>query len=305
MSNTDFIKHIDYEIVKDTNKEYHSKTEYYNGSGLKKFKQSPAHYKYQEKKEPSEALIFGSAYHSFIYEPDQFEKEFYCFDDSEIIKQLERDNPESKQVRRLKEYQDWKKEYLMNQEGKQPLTDIQMMKLKAMKKALFSHPYARSLFKNGEAEISIYCEITINDGRKIKVKIRPDYFKRKNRIVADLKTAIDASAEGFQKNAANFDYHISAALYKDILDWIYKENHKFYFVAQEKVAPYAFNLFQASNNFISQGRYEYEMLMLLWADCDERGEYPGYQIWCDNKYGVNELNLPPWSVKEINYFNHD
>ena len=43
---------------------------------------------------------------------------------------------------------------------------------------------------------------------------------------------------------------------------------------------------------------------MLWKECITDGKYPGYQVWCENKYGVNELSLPNWAVKEVNYFIH-
>ena len=78
----------------------------------------------------------------------------------------------------------------------------------------------------------------------------------------------------------------------------------FYFVAQETKQPYAFNLFEASPQFVGQGRYEYEQLLLLYQWCIENDKWPGYQVFTENKYGINTLNLPAWNVREINWFDH-
>ena len=301
---SDFIKSIEFTTAKNENEHYHSLTEYVSSTTLKKFKKSPAHWRYQEIKPPTDALIFGSAYHCYILEPEMFDSLYYVFNDDKICQEIAKARPDVKNPRQTGEYRKWKQEYLMKQQGKEALTEVQMDKIKAMKRVLFKHPFARSLFKKGIAEESYYITVTLKDGTEIKVKVRPDYRKPQKRVIVDLKTTIDASTEGFQKQAAKQDYHISGALYKDMLDLIYKENHTLFFVAQEKTPPYAFNIFEASPNFISQGRYEYEMLLLLWHQCQEEGKFPGYQVWCENKYGVNELNLPPWWVKEINFFNH-
>jgi hypothetical protein len=71
-----------------------------------------------------------------------------------------------------------------------------------------------------------------------------------------------------------------------------------------KAPPYAFNIFQASPQFMSVGRYEYEILLMLYAYCLEADKWPGYQVFCQNKFGVNELSLPAWAVKELEYFTH-
>ena len=78
----------------------------------------------------------------------------------------------------------------------------------------------------------------------------------------------------------------------------------FYFIAQEKKKPYAFNIFEASAQFIGQGRYEYEQLLRLYKMCLTEGRWPGYQVFCQWKSGNIELNLPTWAVKKIEFYNH-
>ena len=68
--------------------------------------------------------------------------------------------------------------------------------------------------------------------------------------------------------------------------------------------PFAFNIFEAGAHFMAQGRYEYEQLLMLYAFCMEEDKWPGYQVFTENKYGVNELNLPSYMMREINWFNH-
>src|SRR3972149_1627773 len=105
--------------------------------------------------------------------------------------------------------------------------------IKSMQERLWKHRYVRSLFSNGEAEKSFYCEVETEVGI-LKIKIRVDYHKKKHRIITDLKTCQDASMGEFPKNAASYDYHIQAALYSDIMKAITGEEWPFFFVAQEK-----------------------------------------------------------------------
>jgi len=76
----------------------------------------------------------------------------------------------------------------------------------------------------------------------------------------------------------------------------------FIFIAQEKTKPYAFNLFEASPQFIAQGRYEYEMLLQLYKYCLDNNKWPGYQCFCPNRYGLLELSLPKWAIKSLDYY---
>jgi len=143
-------------------------------------------------------------------------------------------------------------------------------------------------------------------GQKIKVKIRPDYKKDAKRIITDLKTTGGASTTDFPRSAADLNYHIQAALYHDIMCAIEGKEMgwNFFFIAQEKVKPFAFNIFESSPQFLSQGRYEWEALIMLYAHCLENNNWPGYQCFTENKFGVNELSLPPYFIRECNWFDH-
>lgn len=298
-----FFKKIDFEITEDSNEEYHSKKEYISASGLKLIKKSPLHFKEVEKTE-TDAMKFGSAYHTFILEPNKFEEEYYLFDDSEIYSILIGEG--AKSPRATKKYKEWH-EAQMRIAGQKKMIDRETYnQLSSMKKRLQSHRYAKSLITNGEPELSVYVEAKIFTGETVKIKIRPDFLKQKKRIISDLKTTSDASIMGFPNNAANFDYHIQAALYSDIMDKINGKGlgYDFFFIAQEKTIPFAFNVFRANPQFMGQGRYEYEMLLMLYAQCSADNFWPGYQCFTENRFGINELGLPPYSINEINYYIH-
>jgi len=246
---------------------------------------------YAERKE-TDAMRFGTMYHHFILEPDTFYKEYQVVDIN--------DRPNKKFGMSAKDNKFWLATF------DNPVSSDTHEQLKAMKAVLFRHPYAKSLLTKGEAEASYYCEVDIGAAEPLKVRLRPDNVKHEKRIIVDLKTAKDASVDGFKKDAANLNYHIQAAFYADMMELIMKEElgYEFFFVAQEKVKPYCFNIFQASPQFRSVGKYEYELLLMLYSWCLEHNKWPGYQVFCQNKYGVNEISLPPWAIKEMEFFPH-
>lgn len=298
-----FIKKIDYEIKKDSNKEYHSKTEYISASGIKRLKQSPLHF-IDYKPTETDAMFFGSAYHTFILEPDQFESEYFVFDETHIIDVLKGEG--SQKPRGTNKYKEWYDEQMNLASGK-TMIELPLFKLlEKMKARLLKHKYVKSLLSDGEAEMSIYCELELFTGQKVKVKIRPDYMKRKKHIISDLKTCVSASTNDFPRHSADYDYHIQAALYHDIMSAIEGKElgWYFFFIAQEKTNPFAFNIFESSPQFIGQGRYEYEQLILLYLNCQENNRWPGYQVFTENRFGVNELNLPSYMVREISWYEH-
>lgn len=275
----------------DSNKFYHSQPGI-SASGLKLMKQSPAHY-HESKLNPigqTDAMYFGELYHTFILENERFYKEYNIIDESK--------RPDQKVGMTGKANKAWLASF------ENPITAATHEKLKAMREVLFSHPYARALLTRGESEHSYYCKLDIGANIPIEVRFRPDNVRHDKRIVVDLKTAADASVDGFKKAAADHEYQIQAALYSDLMELAMNQTlgYDFFFVAQEKSPPYAFNIYQASPQFMSVGRYEYELLLMLYAYCEETGNWPGYQIWCDNRFSVNELSLPPWSIREIEYY---
>ena len=301
---SDFIKSIKIiespEIKQDADSYYKIK-DYVSASALKLIKKSPAHYIEAEPKE-TDAMIFGSAYHTFVLEPDKFDKRYYFMDDTAIYQTLLGEG--SKSPRQTKIYKEWVENEQRIAGDKISLDASTMNILKGMKDRLLSNRFCASLLKNGEAEKSIICEIETSVGKTLKIKLRPDYLKADKKIIVDLKTTVDASKDEFPKQAANMDYQIQSALYCDIIEALTGQKQSFFFIAQEKVKPFAFNLFEASGQFLSQGSYEWELLAMLWDECFTSGVWPGYQVFNQSPYGINELSLPPWAIHDISYYIH-
>lgn len=285
------IKSFDFKKSEDDENHFYHAQEGISASGLKRLKESPAHFKFQQIYQ-TPAMSFGEAYHTFILENNRFYQDYNIIDPSK--------RPDQKHSMGAKENVAWMESF------DNPISVEIHETLKSMKEVLFRHPYARALLTGGEIEHSYYCELDIESKDPVKVRFRPDHVRHDKRIVVDLKTASDASVDGFQRAAAKYEYHIQAALYADLMEFVMDEplGYDFFFVAQETTVPYAFNIFQASPQFRSVGRYEYEILLMLYAYCMENDRWPGYQIFCQNKYSVNELSLPPWAIKELEYFVH-
>lgn len=300
-----FIQSANIQPFNGTDAEYHADKSFISASALKKLKISPAHYKEdtEEKTEETDAMLFGSAYHSFILEPEKFEKQYYIFDDSVVCGALIAKG--AKSPRATNDYKTWKESEMSFSDGKILLDKVDFLKLQAMKDRLMGHPYAKMLLNNGINEQGYMGEIITEVG-SINVKFKPDHVNDKKKIIVDLKTTFDASADGFARHAADLNYHIQAALYSDLMAKVSNDGreYQFFFIAQEKKRPFAFNLFEASAQFISQGRFEYEMLLQMYKYCCDNNVWPGYQIFCQNKYGILELKLPAWAIKDLTYYDH-
>ena len=277
-------------IEKDTNEVYHSKTEYIGSTSLKKIKQSPLHFR-DCKFKKTDALDFGTAAHAFVLEPDLFHSEYHIFDED--------NRPEPEKTFASKLNKAWKEGIYKDHANVISSEDYQ--KLIEMKKYLFSNFYAKYLLTKGVNELSHYIDVFEDVG----CKFRPDSLHVKKRIVVDYKTVADASLEGCMKYIANYDGHIQAAYYTDLFEHCYPSTKpaQFYWVFQEKTKPYGVNILKASSQLLDCGRYEYDLLLQEYRHMKETGEFCGYEVFADNDFGIIEVNLPAWKIKEFQFKN--
>lgn len=283
--------------------EWKAAKDYISKSALVQIKESPAHYRFGEPFVETPEIIFGRAYHCFVFQPEKFKSDYFVLNDTYMIETLIANG--AKSPRSTKDYKDWKENELAINEGKTIIDSESFERMQSMKEKLMMHPYANILISKGIPEKGLLGELETTAG-KIGVKLIPDLRNDIKRICVELKTTARASKEDFPKEAANYDYHIQAAFYADMLELFYADGRpvKFIFIAQEKRKPYAFNIFEASPQMISQGRYEYENLLSLYTYCLKNDYWPGYQVYCENRYGIIDLKLPTWSIRDINWFDH-
>jgi len=283
-------------LLKDSFNNYLSAEGYASASALKKLKRSPLHFKEQVISD-TDALIFGRLYHTFILEPEQFDKEYYVFNDADIIEKLKAEG--SKNPRATNFYKSWLAGVESEAEGKTMIDLTTFEKIRTMKERLFSDPIAKYLLLSGRQEVSGYGQIN-----GVNVKIRMDSLSEKKRFIADLKTVADASEDGFiKKYVAAHDGHIQAGIYTDFMEQLTGEPHRFFWVAQEKEPPFAVAIYKASTQMLSVACYEYEMLLEQWQYCKDSEKYEGYEVFCDNKFHVKEIDLPNYSIKDYSFNN--
>ena len=210
-----------------TNEAYHS------GAGLSKsdldqIHRSPAHFRAScemVEGETSEALIMGSAFHCAVLEPERFEKEYT------VAPVFNRRTKVGKQA-----YDEWNAE----NGTKYPLTTEQMVIVRKMRESVMANPISRKLVEMTQHETSIYADF---DG--VLCKCRPDGWSSDENLLIDLKSAKDASANGFSKAVAVGRYHVQDAWYRSVIERLTGERQEaFYFIACEKEPPFAMAIYQ-------------------------------------------------------------
>lgn len=256
-----------------------SNTDYFSNEALgstdlKKILRSVSHFKYEKEhpKEPTKSMKFGTAFHLAALEPKLFKETFTIC-------------PEfSGKGSRLA-----KTEWLAQNETKLILDNDDMTSIMEMLKKLSAHPIASKLLADGKAEEAYFWE---HKDSGLKLKCKPD-FLRSGRLVADLKTTVDANLEAFQRTSMNYKYHLSAAHYLDGISTVLNETYDtFYLIAVENEPPYEVQVFDLDEATIEKGMQLRERAITKLMETRE-GKIPeGYSN------GIVPLGLPPWGWSE-------
>lgn len=178
----------------------------------------------------------------------------------------------------------------------------EMAQAEAIRDAVMAHPAAGKLLTPGlgVAELSAYWR---DPQTSVLCRCRPDYW-RHDGIVVDLKTARDASPDGFRKSILGWRYHVQAAYYLDGITRARAADgvdmpapRSFVFIAVEKAAPYGVAVYNIDTQSIDIGRREYREDLDIYAECKGSGIWPGY----GDK--IQSISLPEWRLRQDEFEN--
>jgi exodeoxyribonuclease VIII len=262
-----------------------SNSEYHNGpgiskSGLDRISESARKYKdridhpenYPLTEAQKKAFAVGAMMHALVLDPEKFSLEYI------VAPTCDRRTKEGKAL--------WA-EFEALSEGRQAVSEEMFAIADSCAKAVLSHPVAKGLLDvPGTSEESFYWR---DEPEGVLCRCRPDFFQAGGWIV-DLKTTVHASPHDFSKSSANFRYHVQAAYYLDGVEAVTGiRPEKFVFVAVEKTAPYEVAVYEATEDFIGEGRAAYRENLHAYAECFFSGEWPGYPE------AIMPLGLPRWA----------
>lgn len=257
-------------IVTDlSNADYHANRTHKSSSVLKQaVKDAKAyHAKYvlgQEEIIPpalQTAFDFGTYVHAMILEPHLIEEEFAIYTgvkrQGKIWDQFKWEN----------------KDKIIITNSQLSLADKMYMKFCQSVTELDGKEYfGPDLYEGGVAEQSFFTEL---DG--LKVKARADYRVKEGDtwIIRDVKTTSSdvSTPELCLEVAMSLGYHISAALYIDIMEKVTGEPHRFEFTFLCKRNGNKTFFYKASKEFIEKGREEYKKAIKLIKGWEDTGVY--------------------------------
>lgn len=248
-----------------------------NQSALKSMKPTPRHFYEEhlapnrEKKPATKAQLLGSAIHTAILEPDQFDVRYAKLPECD---------------RRTKAGKELYDKFVVESGTKQVLSsdefDLCSMYLREARKSLT----LSTIMESGEPEVTIVWE---DKETGILLKARIDWLAPEKHLIFDPKTTVSAEYFAFQRSVVNYGYDIQAAFYCDGLKVLTDIEYAFVFGAFEKNTFLSPAYYFASEEILDRGRKEYRRLLSQYKFCRDNNVWPGYPD------EIQSLTLPKWA----------
>jgi hypothetical protein len=204
-----------------TNDEYHSDRKYLSSSVLKTVNKSLDLYhleyilgqKKEVSKETQAIFDYGTLCHSYILEPNTVSTDFNFF-------------PGFRKAG--KEFEDYKA--ALTNPRLPIISASQNSQVLELIKAYSKHPVAPNLVKDGFAEYTVCGELF-----GCPIKVRTDYLNIDKGYIVDVKSSgYSSDQESFKLTVDGLQYHLSAALYLQMLEKHFNKPFEFYFLVLSK-----------------------------------------------------------------------
>lgn len=227
-------------------------------SDLKRAARSLAHMRRASRKD-TPALAFGRAYHCAVLEPDAF--------GSRYLTALEVD-------RRTTAGKAAWGQFLREAAGREVISKSDMDAISLMAQEASQHPAVRWLTNDLAAEREL-SGFWIDQTTGVRCRMRLDLMRSDN-IVADVKTANDASPEGFGQAIIRYGYHIQEAHYRAGCEALGRPCSAWVFIAQESAEPYAIATYSIPPDCLQLGVEERNRALARIAEAQATDRWPAY-----------------------------
>ena len=237
---------------------------------------SPMHarYKMTHPDEPTEAMRIGGATHTAVLEPDEWERRYVRGVDldlrtkagKEAQAELEAGNPHAEIL-------------------KPEAYDLAL----TLREVVLAHPRARRLVE-GKAERTMIWD---DPETGVRCRGRADLWSDVAPVIVDLKTTRDAAREAFQRDIYTFGYYLQAVHYLNAASALGETRDHFVFIAIEKTPPYGVAVYDLDDDALMAGAEELRSLLMRWKQCEESGEWPGYDT------RVTPISIPTWALRQV------
>lgn len=228
---------------------------------------TPAHFLYHMQNKANEeqtpALLFGSAAHKYILEPETFDLEYA------IVPKVDRRTKAGKEA-----IEDFKASH----ETQTWLDADDFDVIQDMKTALLCNPEVRDLLIGRKIRTEVPYQ-WVDDETGEVCKCKADIVTEIDGVptVIDYKTTLSCEDGAFERSSRKFGYDFQVGFYLEGINKSTLEEHNFIFIAQEKQAPYLSRVYICDEGFINAGKRKYRELLRRYHDCKVKNEWKGYE----------------------------
>lgn len=224
-----------------SNSDYHALKDYISSSFVKGVaKHSIA--KALQPVEPSHALLFGDAMHTYFEDRQKFNDRFVVFDDTEVVAEILERRPDIINASMTKDYKTYKSKFEENIRKDQVVISMDdMHRIEMMFNSAIKNLALKSVYDMHDP-FEVWDEYSFitdeEDMFGLNYRVRPDRLLVNNDAylaIIDWKSCRDASKKSFRQDFYKYRYDLQAAFYCDVLG---VPMDSFYFVAIEKEFPY-------------------------------------------------------------------
>lgn len=286
--------------------EYHA-SDAISCSGLKEIlRKSPRHYAYKYREggqKETKALNFGKAAHMALLEPERFDVTYVVEPQASratidgcktLLGFWEKFNtdggfygfPDKPKINDFKAYID----YIKSRFDGEVVSYKDMEIINGIADAIKAKPVTHKILSmEGKREVTLFW-----DEQGIQCRARLDLLATKG-LIADFKTTTNASPEGFQRQAYNYDYHMQAYWYQRGWQRLTGETLPFLFIPAEKEPPHCVAAYQADKDMLDLGAIDCVKALGIYEQCLEQGTFHDYPDT------ITPLGLPKWAENRLTY----
>lgn len=275
-----------------TNAQYHGANGVSSTQLKRMLENTPAKTLYQDlhtERKSKAVYDLGSAVHSLVLEPNNFERDFAVSDVWNL---------------RTNAGKDAKAAFMEANAGKTIIDVEQHERALAMAHAVIDNQTAAALLDSAIVEQSIFWQREkgfLEDDFTPILKVRPDAVSPNHSLIVDIKTCQSAAWSDIQSAIIKYKYHLSAAMYleganqcKPLKDALGIERFtNFAFVCVESEPPYEVACYELSPDFLEKGLTMYRAAL-------DRYRIALEQNWPSFPDALRVIDPPPWADR-INY----
>lgn len=279
-----------------SNEEYHDNAAI-SRSGILMFSQSPykfwAHYlnPLRPPKKSTPAMEFGTAFHTFILEPNEFDKryilepEYLKSPPRVLLKNVGRPGYEAYKAEKAKIdfiNERTQENFLESSESKVVLTRNDYELLLAMQSSITTIEGVKQLIEGALYEHSFIWE---DKESGLMLKARPDILHAN--MIVDLKTIANASTSYYRSVMTNEMYHIQGAIIQDGIREVQgRDIPNVINICCEKDYPYQIGVKIIGEKSLDIGRTQYKNILMEMKKCFDTDVWPSYE--------PETVELPNW-----------